>query len=557
MSRHPTAVLVSVMSLTVLASSRPSHARSGSLADWIGLGHSDSRVASEPQLRNLEPSLNRFTDALREVRADPGIRDLLKTASVHSLSVTQRVTSSDLETTKLQDYYKGIEVIGSMAYHRRGRAGNTVVDHIARFDLDTHPTLTEAQSVAIARSLAGDRPLNGKPELKILPAEREKNEARLIYWVRLQPRGLDGARDILIDAHSGQVIANLSRDIQIAPIQVFSAKGQGMRLQEEVDGGDGSRPHLTGCKLSDLASGDERELDARECRSIETESLPDTGCQFVLGREPRGIHAAECKPGSSDDSVATQARENATAVLNYYDQHHHRNSYDDQGSTVVSVIHGGVGYSNAFWSMDRKIMVYGDGDPAQGLGSFANALDVAGHEMTHGVTQATAGLMMMSQNGALNEANSDFFGIMIAGHRDWAIGKGVWIDPSQSKGIRDLAKPDNLSFPAGLDDSGNPVQVPYPTKIGDLIPDEDTCDLSNDYCWIHENATIVGHALYLITQAIGPEKAEHLQYVVLTQALGPGDTIRSAAESTKHVCDQIYDAGTCDAVRQAYAQIDL
>jgi len=49
-------------------------------------------------------------------------------------------------------------------------------------------------------------------------------------------------------------------------------------------------------------------------------------------------------------------------------------------------------------------MVFGDADP------YAGALDVVGHELSHGVTQYSANLVYQNQAGALNEAFSDIFG---------------------------------------------------------------------------------------------------------------------------------------------------
>jgi hypothetical protein len=55
-------------------------------------------------------------------------------------------------------------------------------------------------------------------------------------------------------------------------------------------------------------------------------------------------------------------------------------------------------------------MTYGDG------GSTFTALvslDVAGHEMSHGVTSNTAGLVYSAESGGLNESTSDIFGTMV------------------------------------------------------------------------------------------------------------------------------------------------
>ena len=78
-------------------------------------------------------------------------------------------------------------------------------------------------------------------------------------------------------------------------------------------------------------------------------------------------------------------------------------------------MHTGDSYDNAFWDEEHSYMAYGDGDgDGEISGSFTLALDIVGHEMTHGVTADTAKLIGSGESGALNEAYSDFFGIMIS-----------------------------------------------------------------------------------------------------------------------------------------------
>ena len=79
------------------------------------------------------------------------------------------------------------------------------------------------------------------------------------------------------------------------------------------------------------------------------------------------------------------------------------------GTGAPSRVHYGSNYVNAFW--DGTKMTYGDGDGAQ-FGPLVS-LDVAGHEMSHGVTENTANLTYSGESGGLNEATSDIFGTMV------------------------------------------------------------------------------------------------------------------------------------------------
>ena len=92
---------------------------------------------------------------------------------------------------------------------------------------------------------------------------------------------------------------------------------------------------------------------------------------------------------------------------------HGRNSIDGNGGTIRSFINvadqSGRPLDNAYWN--GKGMYYGNG--SQAFSPLVKALDVAGHELTHGVIEATAGLRYIGQSGALNEALADIFGCMI------------------------------------------------------------------------------------------------------------------------------------------------
>lgn len=512
----------------------------------------------------------RFLTATKKIQDTPEIRAFLGRDQSHGLSVIQKISGHDLETTKFQHYYRGIEVIGSLAFHHKNAREAWVSNKLKNFDLNTEPSLTTEEAVAIAKSVAGDRNLRNVPTLKILPSTTE-NSAKLVYWIELGETGLDGARKVIIDAHSGKVIGNLSENMELAPIKIYSAKNRGITVIPVADTGG---QNLKGCTIINLTSGEGRFVDLTACKQAGRNQ-----CQLVMDGAPVMINPRYCAQAPSPPKVTTEVKEetlimpiwdwdsnppeitvesddttsraleNSQKVLNYYMSTHRRNSYDDDGSPVVSVVHAGIAYSNAHWDVVNNRMVYGDGD-GKNLGDFTLALDVTGHEITHGITSMTAQLLGMGEAGALNEAYSDFFGKMIDYNGDWAIGKNLFLkDREKVKGIRDLAQPQNII--------NRLTNRPYPAKMSEKLPDHDTCDETNDYCYVHANATIPGHASYLVVQGIGKYKAERLYYTVLTQALGSNETFKSAAEETRKMCAKMYDNGTCFQVDKALAQVGL
>lgn len=123
------------------------------------------------------------------------------------------------------------------------------------------------------------------------------------------------------------------------------------------------------------------------------------------------------------DQYATDAHWGAEMTYDYYLNEHGRNSIDDANMQINSYVHYDNGYFNAFW--DGQRMTYGDGNNTP-----LTALDICGHEMTHGVTEFTAGLIYQDEYGALNESFSDIFGaavewLMNPSSGDWLMGEDV------------------------------------------------------------------------------------------------------------------------------------
>ena len=120
---------------------------------------------------------------------------------------------------------------------------------------------------------------------------------------------------------------------------------------------------------------------------------------------------------------------------------HGRNSINDRGSNIVSFVdvadENGGSMENAFW--DGQYIYYGNGGNT--FKELARSLDVAGHEISHGVVQTTANLEYQGESGAMNEAFADIFAVMIT-RDNWAIGEEV-VNPNVFRGgaLRSLSDP--------------------------------------------------------------------------------------------------------------------
>ena len=255
-------------------------------------------------------------------------------------------------------------------------------------------------------------------------------------------------------------------------------------------------------------------------------------------------------PGASKDLTAKRAFDETTAVAQFYKVCFGRNSADNRGMTLMSTIHYGVRYNNAFWNGAQ--MTYGDGDGNIFL-DFTLSNDVIGHELTHGVTQYTAGLGYTNEAGGLNESISDVFGSLFRQWRanqsfaqaDWLIGAGIMGPAAKSAGftcLRDLANP-----------GATHCLSPQPSNYKQYVPGSDP----------HISSGIPNHAFYLVAKAIGGnawEKAGKIWYAALTSGkTSKNMTFKAFANLTRSAAKSLYpgDAGVYAAVDGGWKAVGL
>ncbi|MBG8552202.1 LpqB family beta-propeller domain-containing protein [Hymenobacter guriensis] len=204
--------------------------------------------------------------------------------------------------------------------------------------------------------------------------------------------------------------------------------------------------------------------------------------------------------------AAVSAHYNASVACTYYRTTHGRNAIDGNGGTILSIVRlaeeDGSGMDNAFWN--GKLIAYGEGNV--GFRSLSGGLDVAGHEMTHGVVQSTANLEYKGQSGALNESMADVFGAMMD-RDDWTIGEDVVLKSMFPSGaLRSLQDPHN----GGTNLNSRGYQ---PRTMAELYTG------TEDNGGVHINSGIPNWAFYKFATAIGREHAEKVWYRALNTYL--------------------------------------
>ena len=128
--------------------------------------------------------------------------------------------------------------------------------------------------------------------------------------------------------------------------------------------------------------------------------------------------------GNDRQTAAVDAHYGAATTWDFYKPELGRDGIAGDGRAAYSRVHFGTGYVNAFWDDSCFCMTYGDGADDK---SPLTAIDVAGHEMSHGLTSATANLDYAGESGGLNEATSDIFGTSVEFYAENATDRGDYL----------------------------------------------------------------------------------------------------------------------------------
>ncbi len=246
------------------------------------------------------------------------------------------------------------------------------------------------------------------------------------------------------------------------------------------------------------------------------------------------------------DPVAVSAHYNGTLTYKFYGDNFSRNSIDDKGMTIYSIIHvteNSQPMENAFWS--GKFMCYGDG--ASAFKPLAGAYDVTAHEMTHGVTQYSAALEYQGQSGALNESMSDVIGVT-ADANNWTVGEMIVKDLNlfPTGALRDMADPHNGG--SSINDA-----CWQPANMNEFT------NTTEDNGGVHINSGIPNHVFYLAATSIGRSDASKIWYRALTVYLTRNSQFIDARIATINAAADLYGASSnqVNAVKNAWDAVGV
>ncbi len=399
--------------------------------------------------------------------------------------------------------------------------------------LDLHPALPAA-----AAELAGLKVANVATgatvtsELVVFAHHHQPVLAWDLLYVGRTRQGLPTERHVILHGHTGQVLDSFD------DIQTVDAVGTGRSLFLGPIALHTDRQADGSYALRDLTRGGHAVYDLRG-------NFSGKGTLFT---DPDNAWGDGTK--ANRQTVAVDAAAGHAYTWDYYLNVHGRRGIADDGKGATSKVHQslfGLPWVNASWSDSCFCMSYGDGDASYWP---LVALDVAGHEMSHGVTSRTAGLIYSGESGGLNESTSDIFGSMVefyaqnaAETPDYLIGERLLRDGSGTP-LRSMIQPssDGASADCWYDGVGD-LDVHYSSGVGNHLfyllaeGSQPASGPASPTCQPGDTRVATGNA---VVKGVGRQRAEKIWYRALSVYMTSGSDYHAARQATLDAAADLY-----------------
>jgi len=505
--------------------------------------------------RSVAPSGSVADAAIRALRAHPAAGEV---GARQQFTATDALVDSDGSThVRLDRTYRGLPVLGGDVVVHRGPAGAWEgVTRTLRVtpDLAATPKVgaATARSAALAPSKVTNRIRGARAADERLVYDATSGTPRLAWEVVSGGTQTDGTPSRLatyVDARTGAVLRTEQ--------QIQTVDGSGESLYT------GTNPlQLTLAngtyQLKDPTRGNTYTTDMNNAEDSLPCQIFGTGCATgTLFTSPDSSFGNGSN--SNRESAAVDAQYGTNVTWDYYKNVHGRNGIFGNGTGSFNRVHYGNDYVNAFW--DGTKMTYGDGDGTE-FGPLVS-LDVAGHEMSHGVTENSANLTYSGESGGLNEATSDIFGTLVEFYANEASDAGDYLigeefDLQNHVGFRRMDKPssdgasyDCYSALVGQDD------VHYSSGVGNhffyLLAEGSGAKTIGGVA--HNSPTCNGSTV----TGIGRDAAGQIWYRALTVYMTSSTSYSGARTATLNAARDLYGAGSAqqNAVAAAWSAVSV
>ncbi len=417
------------------------------------------------------------------------------------LVIKQKVTDElGITHIKAQQFFKGVKVYGAESYLHIGPKKDIYTGYIYPVDINFNvtPEISKESALGIVET-----DLKSRTVFKNL-AESQKELLKykspditliiydnlLAYEVDIRPNFIETWK-YFVDARTGGIVRSYNNTQSDGPATATGYDLNNILRTINTYLESGSYILLNASETMYNASTQEGVIMTLDANNTSTVNL-----------EYSTITSAN---NTWSDKTAVSAHYNAAATYKYFKNTFGRNSINGQGGNILSFINvtneDGSSMENAFWN--GKAAFYGNG--GSNFDPLAGALDVAAHELGHGIISNTANLEYYGQSGAMNEGFADIFGAMVD-RDDWHIGEDITKTTfSPSGALRNMSNPHNMGSSSDA--------YWQPKHLSEMYTGEE------DNGGVHINSGIVNYAYYLYATAITKEKAEQVFYRALENYL--------------------------------------
>ncbi|TMM58409.1 T9SS type A sorting domain-containing protein [Maribacter algarum] len=489
------------------------------------------------------------------------IKEILRVAnpSEEFQNISKKVDDLGQIHIKMQQVYKGVKVYGSeVVLHLNkkrqvqafnGRSKPTPKLESVTPKISFHKALS---NIEIDLGKALPKTITAKSRLSDLLTPSSPEEELIIYSLNGQdiltrhitvfPSVMD-RWEYFIDANTGKVIDKYYHTCTFH--YDFNEEHKEKKNPRPLPPTNTSGADLNGVnrQLNTWSNGTQNYLidTSKPMFNAGQSELPDNPVGGIMTLDLRGeasqpgvqIFHVTSSGNTWNNANGVSAHYNADISYEYFRTTFNRNSINGQGGSVISFINvgdeEGGALENAFWN--GKAMFYGNGRVA--FKPFAGALDVGGHEMSHGVIGNTAKLEYRNQSGAINESFADIFGAMID-RDDWKLAEDIVnTEYFPSGAMRDMQNPNNGRN--GLGENGW-----QPKDMSEFYTGE------QDNGGVHINSGILNRAYYLFATAIGKDKAEQVYYRALDNYLTKSSQFIDLRLSILRSATDLHGAGSAE-----------
>ncbi|MER6328961.1 M4 family metallopeptidase [Streptomyces sp. NPDC001034] len=491
---------------------------------------------------------------------------LIKQAQADAPETAQRIGLGAKEKLVVKDVVKDVDGTLHTRYERTYAGlpvlGGDLVVHTAKSGRTEGVTKANKATIKVA-SLTP----------KLTPAAAEKQAVSAAKTLGSAKSTADGARKV-IWAGSGKpvlayetVVGGLQDDGTPNQLHVITDAATGKKLFEyqgiENATGTGKTLYSGTVSLDTTLSGSTYQLTDATRGGHKTYNLAHktsgTGTLFTDADNIWGTGTASSS--STDQTAAADAAYGAQETWDFYKNTFSRSGIKNNGVGAYSRVHYGSSYVNAFWDDSCFCMTYGDGSSNT---HPLTSLDVAGHEMSHGVTSNTAGLNYSGESGGLNEATSDIFGTGVEFYAnnssdpgDYLIGEKININGDGTP-LRYMDKPskDGGSADYWSSSVGN-LDVHYSSGVANhffyLLSEGSGSKTINGVSYnspTYNGSTVTG---------IGRAKALQIWYKALTTYFTSTTNYKSARTGTLSAAAALYGSGSTEynAVAAAWSAVNV